>query len=490
MWSSTSGGVPRRAPTGRIVDGLEELFLTESPYEGHDPSGTDVAISAMDAEPLRAFYDAWYRPDNAAVVVVGDVDPEVIEQGLIDRFGPLTARGTSPERPELLVQPSSRPKVVVVSDPDVAEGFARVTLPTEPIEGLSPEASLQVSILDAMAFDIIATRLGNDALRGVAPFDDARADSSGFVRGLEAPGIVVSADGDSLEASTQAVFDEYERVRRFGFTQAEVDRVVSSFPASNDTFYDGRDSRQDANFADEYVRHILIDEPIPNADDNYDIVNAILDGATPETVAYGFVNRLADTGVHLMAVVPENEADALPVEDAWLAQASNMRERTLEPRPEDATIDGELMVAPEPVEERSTTVLSDGRSVSFIAPTVLEFANGVRVSLNPTDIVDGQVALEARSPGGLDALDDADIAAADAAGTVVGNSGVATYDSVDLDALLADKDVGLQLGIDAFTEGMYGAVATSDLEVLFQLIHLYMTQPARRSRRPRAVSRR
>ncbi|TFH21390.1 MAG: insulinase family protein, partial [Acidimicrobiales bacterium] len=325
---------------GRIFDGLEELFLAESPYDGRDPIGSDAAINAMNVEPLRAFYDDWYRPDNAAVVVVGDVDPAVIEQGLIDRFGPLTARGASPERPELLVQPSTQPKVVVVSDPDVAEGFAQVTLPAAPIDDLSPEAALQVSILDAMAFDIIATRLGNDALRGDAAFDDARVDSSGFVRGLDAPEIVVSADGDALEASTQAVFDEYERVRRFGFTPAEVDRAVSSIRTSIDTFYDGRDSRQDADFAEEYVRHVLIDEPVPTADDNYDIVNAILDRATPETVAYGFVNRLADTGAHVMVVVPENEADALPSEDAWLAQASNMRDRVLEPRPEVAAIDG------------------------------------------------------------------------------------------------------------------------------------------------------
>ena len=461
---------------GRVFDGLEELFLAGSPYEGHDPIGDEAAITGMNAEPLRAFYDDWYRPDNAAVVVVGDIDPDVIEQGLVDRFGPLVARGTSPERPELLVEPSTEPQVVVVSDPDVAEGFAQVTLPATPVDDASPEAALQASILDAMAFDIVATRLGNDALRGEAPFDDARVDSSAFVRGLEAPEIVVSADGAALEASTQAVFDEYERVRRYGFTQAEVDRAVSSIRTSADTFFDGRDSRQDADFADEYVRHILTDEPIPTVDDNYDIVNAILDRATPETVAYGFVNRLADTGAHIMVVVPESEADALPADDVWLAQASGMSDRTLEPRADDAAIDGDLMAAPEPIEEQSTDQLSDGGSVSFVAPTVLEFDNGVRVSLNPTDIVDGQVALEARSPGGLDVLVDADLPAADAAGTVVATSGVATYDSVELDAFLADKDVSLEFGIDAFTEGMYGSAATSDLEVLFQLIHLYMTQ--------------
>ena len=462
---------------GRIFDGLEELLLTGSPYEGRDPIGNDAAIATMDAAPLRAFYDDWYRPDNAAVIVVGDIDPGEIEQGLVDRFGSLVARGASPERPELIVEPSAEPRVVIVADPDVAEGFAQVTLPMTPSDDVAPEAELQASVLEALAFDIIATRLGNDALRGEAPFDDARVDSSGFVRGLDAPEIVVSADGDALESSTQAVFDEYERVRRFGFTPAEVARAVSSIRAGVDSFYEGRDSRQDADFADEYVRHVLVDEPIPTAEVNYDVLNVILDRATPETVAYGFVDRLASSAAHVMVVVPESEAGDLPGEEAWVAQALGMRDRDLEPRQEESGVDGDLMVAPDPVEEVSTDRLADGSAVSFVAPQLLTFANGVTVSLNTTDIVDGQVVFEARSPGGLDVLDDADIPAADAAGVVVAASGVATYDSVALEAFLADKDVVLQLGVDAFTEGMFGSAATSDLETLFQLIHLFMTQP-------------
>lgn len=464
---------------GRIFDGLEELFLTGSPYEGRDPIGDETAITSMNSDPLRRFYDDWYRPDNAAVVIVGDVDPTSIEAELTEQFASLGDRGTSPERPELAVEPSTDTEVVILSDPDLAEGFAQVTLPAAvPVgDGLSPEAALQQSILDSMAFDIIATRLGNDALRGEAPFDDARVDASGFVRGLDAPEIVVSGDGDALEASTQAVFDEYERVRRFGFTQPEIDRAVSSVRTSIDSQYDGRNSRQDAEFAEEYVRHVLTDEAIPTADDQYALFNAILDRATPETVAHGFVQRLASTGAHVMVAVPEKEAADLPSEATFVAQALGMRDRDLEPRPDDAGIGGELMVAPDPVEEVSTDRLAGGDDVSFVAPLLLEFDNGVSVSLNTTNIVDGQVDFEARSPGGLAVLTDADIPAADAAGSVVGESGVATYDPVALDAFLADKDVSLQLGIDAFTEGMAGGAATSDLEVLFQLIHLQMTQP-------------
>ncbi len=136
----------------------------------------------------------------------------------------------------------------------------------------------------------------------------------------------MSADGDAMEASIQAVFDEYERVRRFGFTQAEVDRAVSSVRAVADSQYEGRDSRQDAEFAEQYVQHVLIDEPIPTRRPQYDLVNAVLDRATPETVAYGFVNRLAAAGPHVLVVVPESEASAVPEADAFVAQATGMRD--------------------------------------------------------------------------------------------------------------------------------------------------------------------
>ena len=463
--------------SGRIFSALEDLFLSGSAYADKNPIGSDEAIVATDAEPLRAFYDDWYRPDNAAVVVVGDIDTGVIEAGIVDRFGPIAARGTSPARPELTVEPSTDPQVKILADPDVAEGSAQVTLPLTVTVSESVEADYQNSILDSMAFDMIATRLGNDALRGDAPFDDAWVDSSGFVRSLDAPEIIVSADGDALEASTQAVFDEYERVRRFGFSDAEVDRVVESYRTSAQSTYDGRESRQDADFADEYVRHVLTDEPIPTADAQYEYTQAVLDRATPETIAYRFVQRLTEAAPHVLVVVPSAEAADVPDAQVFETQATSMLERELSPRPDDTGIEGDLMVAPDPVEEISGGRLSVDGMVGFVDPVVLEFDNGVRVALNTNVIVEGQVAFEARSPGGLAVLADGDVPAADAAGAVVGQSGIATYDAVELEDFLSDKDVSLQAVIDSFTEGMFGSAATSDLETLFQLIHLAMTRP-------------
>ena len=60
---------------------------------------------------------------------------------------------------------------------------------------------------------------------------------------------------------------------------------------------------------------------------------------------------------------------------------------------------------------------------------------------------------------------------------VVENSGVGSFDPVAIDAFLADKEVVLDATIDVFTEGLNGSAATTDMETLFQLIHLVMTEP-------------
>ncbi len=473
--SATSAG-------GRIYAELEALLLTGSAYEGRDPIGTDAAISAMTAEPLRRFYDEWYRPDNAAVVVVGDVDPGEIEDLIRAEFEPVAVAGTLDERPENRAEVPTEPAVIVHADPDVAEGFAAVILPLVDggVDGGAdqiPEAKGQREILDSLAFEIIATRLGNDALRGDAPFDDASADSSSIVEGLDAPEIYVAADGADLEASTQAVLDEYERVRRYGFTVEEVDRAVETLRSFVDTEYVGRDTRQDSDFAEQYVSYVLLDDPIPTADAEYAYANAVLDRATPATVAFGFVERLDSAAIQMLVVVPDSEVDDVADDTVFLDQIIDVRDREIEPRADDSAIDDALMVAPEPVEEISAGLLADGASDGFVAPVLLEFDNGVSVSLNVTPIVEGQVAFEARSPGGLEALEEADVPAADAAAAVLADSGVATYDPVSLEAFLSDKDLEFSTGIDLFTEGMTGYSSTDDLEILLQLIHLQMTAP-------------
>ena len=115
---------------GRVEKAVESNLLDGSDYEGRQPIGDDTAINAMTPELLRRFYDTWYRPNNAAVIVVGDIDVDVIEGEIRDRFETLTARGESPVRSDPQLADTDQPVVTVVLDPDATTAAVGIALPS------------------------------------------------------------------------------------------------------------------------------------------------------------------------------------------------------------------------------------------------------------------------------------------------------------------------------------------------------------------------
>jgi len=462
---------------GRLLNSISEFFLDGTAYENRLPIGGEEAIEATEAAELRRFYDDWYRPDNAGVVVVGDIDVDAVEAAIVERFGDATNPADAPERPALVIDPLDDTQALVIDDPDLDEGFAYISLPAEPVDGLAPEAESMTGLYQSLALDIIATRLQNDALRGDAPFDDASTSSSDFTRGSTAPEIIVSLDGDQVEAGVQAIADEYQRTLRFGFTPAEIERAVESRRSAYEQNYEGRNSRQDASYADEYVRHLLEDEWYVTADREFEFFTEALDRATAGNVLFVFAELFERAGQHVVVAVPSDESGDVPVAAELVALVDGAADRELEPRAAEATIGDSLMDTPDAAVVVDEFQLSDDTFIDLLDPTVVRLENGATVAFNTTQIVEGQVFMEARSPGGLLAVPDDDVPDADALRDVTGQSGVGDFDPVALDAFLDDKQVALSAYIDIFEEGLFGTSATADLETYFQLIHLAMTEP-------------
>lgn len=466
-----------QSANGRVFDEVARFLLAGTVYDGRDPVGSREMIATISSADLRRFYDDWYRPDNAAVIVVGDIDPERIERELIARFAEVPSRGADPLRRELTVDPTDETHAVVVGDADLAQGTAFVALPDAVVSSGSPEADEQISILRSLAFDIIATRLGNDALRGDAPFEQASVESQSIVRLLDVPSISITVDGAEVDASIQAILDEFERVARFGFTRAELERVIGSRRSAAQLAFDGRESRQDRSFADEYVRHVLEGEWYVTAQQEFDFVTAVLDRASVETVAYAFVEQYAGTGTYVFVALPDDEISDAPDASGLIRLVDETASRDIVPREGPVVIADSLMDRPEAVGESQRFDLATDPFTEVLDPLVLEFPNGVRVVLNTTPIVEGEVFLDARSPGGLALVPDVDVADAQALGAVVADSGVGGFDSVALDEFLDGKSVDVTPFVETFTEGMTGTAATTDLEVLFQLVNRLMVAP-------------
>jgi zinc protease len=461
---------------GRLFDVAQGLYLAGTPYEGRDPIGTDDSIGSVPREELVAFYDAWYRPDNAAVVVVGDIDVDDMVADIEERFGDAAARTPqTPPRPDTTFALETEPGFAVHSDPDQTTVDVEVDLPLPAIES-DGTAGLRAGIIDSMIYQSLIRRLDQDVGAGTAPFDEILPGTNSFVASLDAPALYAITSADRVDATLQALLDEYERANQFGFSAAETDVAKQEAQSDFDSRYDSRNTTQDVDYATQYVANFLTDDPYPTADDEYQIATRVIDGITPEALDLRFRARWHNTAPHVIISAPQAEESQMPSESEVMAMIAASPDRELEPREGGRELPDDLMTAPEPVEPVSrANVVENGDP--YFDPVEIVFPNGARVIATSNDIVEGQVSFQAASPGGSSLLTDDDVVDALYAANIVTSSGVGDFNQSDLEQILANRDVGVGASITPYVDGFAGNAATTDIEVLFQLVNLYMTQP-------------
>ena len=86
--------------TRKIKDAQQPLLFAGTKAAQRDVLGTPAMLEGATAATLKAYYEAWYRPDNAVVVVAGDADLALLEAEVRRTFGGWRGTGPTPPAPD------------------------------------------------------------------------------------------------------------------------------------------------------------------------------------------------------------------------------------------------------------------------------------------------------------------------------------------------------------------------------------------------------
>ncbi len=92
---------------------LSKMFRG-SPYE-HDALGTRTSFDATTGAMLKKFHETWYAPNNAILVIAGDVDPATTMAEVKDLFAAIPAK-TLPARPQVQLAPVKPETLYLTTD--------------------------------------------------------------------------------------------------------------------------------------------------------------------------------------------------------------------------------------------------------------------------------------------------------------------------------------------------------------------------------------
>ena len=109
QWAEERGAIEQEVardlsnPTYKFITRLNEDLFSGTPY-AHDALGTKSSFDATTADMLKKFYQDWYAPNNAILVIAGDVDPAATLSRVQQLYAPIKRRPV-PKHPEVNLQP-------------------------------------------------------------------------------------------------------------------------------------------------------------------------------------------------------------------------------------------------------------------------------------------------------------------------------------------------------------------------------------------------
>ncbi len=459
-----------RGAGARIFDKQAPVFFKDSKYADRLIIGTKEVLETAPRETITRYYDDWYRPGLMAVVAVGDFDPDWIGGLIRSNFDSIPASTNPRPRQSFTVPDHDETLYSIVTDPEATMTQVRLMQKLPRQDAITVD-DFRRSTVENLYDTMLNQRLQERGREADPPYIAAGGGVGNMVRGMGAYNLVAIVDESGLDRGLEAILIEAERVARHGFTDTELERAKAAYLRGMEQAYRERDKVKSRRLAAEYTRNFLTQEGAPGIAAELELAQRFVPGITLEEVN-SLAGKWLTEGSRVIAVSgPEREGIDPPAETAVARVVSKTAGADVAPY-DDRIADRPLMDAPPPPAE-----ITAESAIPELGVTEWRLANGVRVVLKPTDFKNDEVLFTAFSPGGTSLVEDHEYVAATTAGTLVLEGGVGTFDLTQLQKFLADKVVGVGPYISELEEGMSGSASPDDLETMFQLIHLYFTEP-------------
>lgn len=458
----------------RMLERNLETLYPGSKYGKRYPIGLMSVIDNFKYDELRAYYKKWYRPDNQAVIVVGDIDVDYTVNKIKEMFGNIQM----PENPAPVVneQVPDNAEPIIVIDKDKEQRYTIIEAMFKH-DATPEEQNNKVTYLleDYMKFVInhmLNARLEEAALNADCPYIQASGSDGQFIFSKTKDAFSLAAlpkDGKTAEALA-AVYREAMRAAKFGFTATEYARAQAEYQSIIEKQFTNREKRHNDNWGNDCRDNFLENNAIPSME----YLNMFAQqqaSQLPVDIANMMIKEIVsqtDSNLVIVCFNQEKDGAVYPTKEEILAALQKVRAEELTPYVDNVKNEPLMTEMPKPGKIKKESNYKFGFKK-------LDLSNGATVYLKKTDYKADQVILEAMAKGGkpmLNAADYSNMKLLDATASV---SGVGNFDNQALQKALAGKQASASISLANNFDVINGSSTPKDLETMLQLMYLNIT---------------
>ncbi|MEZ5710728.1 MAG: insulinase family protein [Blastomonas sp.] len=440
------------------------------------PIGTAEVIETVPAQTFRRFYDRYYTPGRATLVIVGDLDVDAMERQIHDRFASWQARNGEADKVV--------PGTLDITRRNLAADFAHPAIQemvsvigAKPWEDISDSLeSRRTNLLKSLAYNIISRRMASKAREADPPFNAA---SLGTDDSFEMARLsilrVATRDGEwqrGLAAAEQIV----RAALQYGFTRAELDEQLANYTTGFENAVGGAATRRSDGLAEQLLATARDGLVVTTPESQLERYLDWRDRITPEMVLQALREDMASLDEPL--IYASSKEGLAGGSDALLATWTQSRNVTVAPPEEKGAAQFAYSDFGSPGE-----IVADSRIEDLDIRTV-RFANNVRLNIKRTDFEKDRVRMSLRIDGG-DLLSTREDPEATSLMNIFVRGGLREHSLDDLFSIFAGRSVAFSFGSGDDYFGSYIRTTPADLGAQFQLLAAYVTEPGYR---PEAIT--
>ncbi|WP_288956213.1 insulinase family protein [uncultured Polaribacter sp.] len=457
----------RRGADSRMLENYLPKMMYGSKYAKRLPIGTEKNLKTFKHESLRRFFKDWYRPDLMAVIAVGDVDVDKLEAKIKAHFSKIPAVKNPRKREAFSLENHKETFIAIESDKEAP--FSQVQLMYKDYKDSKPAKSVaeyRKSIVKSLFAQMINNRL--DELRNgeKPPFVYGFSYHGGtYARNRSAYQSVAGTSADGQLNALNALLEESERAKRYGFKKGELARAKKNVLARLEKSFKNKDKNESRRVVGAYINHFLKETPIPGIAWTFDINKKILPTITLEEVNSVIGNFLHDDNRVIIITGPKKVVTEQQVLDAL---------KTVKTKELKAYEDKEVAASLITNEPTMGKIVGLTKNDTLGTKTFI-LGNGAKVTYKKTDFKNDEVLFTAFSYGGTSLYSIDELKATSFANGALTDAGVNGYSISDMTKMMSGKIARVRPFIGGLSEGFNGSASPKNLEELFQLVHLYFT---------------
>jgi zinc protease len=430
--------------------------------------GTIAELQAIDGAKLQAFYQRWYRPENAVLVVIGDEAPDAIEARVRATFASWTGLGAAPAKPPFGVPNESRGlEVFAKADRRVPPSLAVCRSHRAPPSGLVDVAQLRALTLTSLWSKILDNRLANLTASDTPPYLAASAATTEETREAFDACVYAALLKNGWQRGLATIQQEIRRFAEFGPSQSELDDAIDVERAT----YRGAMRSQATRASDDLANAILTKElngdVVAAPPELFRAFDVAVENLTPRDVVAAFKRDWSGSGP-LIVLYDSAVPDPGLVRAAWTRNQS----APLPPPPP------EPKIAQWGYDDfgKSGRVVSREQlqSPDFVRVT---FDNGVILNFKQTSFEKELVQVRVGFGAGRREIPNKDFVAAQLGAALFEQAGLGKHDYQEIRRIFSQTsyDATLSVGINSFV--LKGSTTVVGLKPQLQLLAAYVSDP-------------